>query len=208
MTNNPKSNREAPPDSPARDKAPAPEAVPFMAFATLFQKGVERIAELQKGRLDAIASQTTDAIAAWKHAFSVPPSTPGVFLLDLADQGIAKMAESQKAMIDLAVQQSAQAVDLSRERRDSASKWTAGVTDLMNEAVDTTVAAHKICLDFAAEQNRVFAATLKQQNGVTGSGAAAVETLQRNMEMAIQTQKDLMEAAAKPLKAAATKQAA
>lgn len=210
MSNNPKSTREAPPDSPARDAPPASEAVPFMAFADLFHKGVERLAEMQKNRLDLIASQTSDALAAWKQAFAMPSSAPGMFLLDLADQGIGKMAETQKGIIDLVVQQSSQTMDLSKERRDSASKWTSGVAAMMSDAVDTAVAAHKTFLDFSAEQNKVVAATLKRQAGVAGStpGAAAVDTIQRNVEMAIQTQKELMEAAAKPLKAAAAKQAA
>src|SRR5579883_3164895 len=87
MTTSTKSTREAPPDTPARD-TPAAEAVPFTAFATLFQKGVERLGAMQKNRLDMIAGQTTDMIAAWKEAFPVPSGAPGMFLLDLADQGV------------------------------------------------------------------------------------------------------------------------
>ena len=91
----------------------------------------------RRTRWISIANQTTEAIGAWKQAFAVPPSAPGMFLLDLADQGIEKMAQTQKGMIDLVVQQSAQALDLAKERRDSTSKWTTGVADMMSEAADT-----------------------------------------------------------------------
>ncbi len=204
MINNPKSTKDAPPEAPARDIPPASETAPFTAFATLFHKGVEGLAELQKSKLDLMANQTTDAIAAWKKAFAVPSSAPGTFLLDLADQGMEKMAQAQKGMIDLAVQQSARALDLTKERRDSASKWTNGVAEMVSEAVETTVAVHKICLDFAAEQNKTVATAVKRQAGVAESApaAAAVDTIQRNVDMAIQTQKELMVAATKPLKAA------
>jgi hypothetical protein len=205
MINNPKSTKDVPADSPARDIPPASATAPFVAFATLFHKGVERFAEMQKNTLDIVANQTTDAIGAWKQAFAVPPSAPGAFLFDLFDQGMEKLAQTQKGMIDLAVQQSAHAIEATKERRDSASKWTTGMADIVSEATERTVAAHKIMLDFAAEQNKVVAAAVKRQAGLAGAPpvAAAVDTLQRNLDMAIQTQKELVEAAAKPLKAAA-----
>jgi hypothetical protein len=208
MMNNQKSTKEAPP-KPARDTSPAWETAPFTAFATLFQKGVEGLAELQKNKLDLIANQSSDAIAAWKKAFAVPSSAPGAYMLDLADQGIGKMAEAQKDMIDLMVQQNARMVDMSNERPESASKWAAGLADVVGEAADTTVAAHKICLNFVAEQNKAVAEAVKRQVGVAGSAPAveAVDTMQRNVDIAIQAQKELMEAAAKPAKAGA-KQAA
>jgi hypothetical protein len=166
---------------------------------------VERVAEIQKSTLDIVANQTTGAIDAFKEAYSVPSSAPGAFLFDLIDQGMEKMAKTQKDVIDLMVQQSSQALDITKERRDSASKFSHGVADMLAEATDRTVAAHKILLDFAAEQNRVIAAAVKRQAGISGSApaTAAVETFQSNVDVAIKAQKEIMEASAKPLKAAA-----
>jgi hypothetical protein len=210
MSTNPKSTQDAPPESPARDAPPTAEAAPYTAFAAVFQKGLERIAELQKNTLDIVAKQTTDMLGAWKQAYPVPAASPGAPLLDMVDQGIERLAQTQKGMIDLVVHQSAQALDLAKDRRDSTSKWNAGVAGMMSEAADRTVAVHKILLDFAAEQNKVMAAAIKKQAGVAGAAPAAetVDAIQRNVDLAIQTQKELMEAAAKPLKAAAGKQAA
>jgi hypothetical protein len=210
MISNPKSTKDAPPESPARDTPPAAETPSFSAFAAIFHNGVERLAEMQKLTLDIVANQATDVLGAWKHVFPVPPSMPGATLLEAADQGIERMARTQKGMIDLLVQQSAQALEMSKERSDSASKWTSGAAALLSDAADRTVAAQKILLDFAAEQNKVVAAAMKRQATLAGStpAAAAVDTVQRNVEVAIETQKELMEAATKPLKAAAGKQAA
>jgi len=212
MTTNPKSTKDAAPDSPARDTPPASEIAQFTAFATLFQKGVERLAEMQKTALDVVANQANDTIGAWKQTAAVTSSAPGAFLLDLAGQGIEKMAQTQKDMIDLVVQQNARVLDMAKERRDYTSKWTTDVAEMVSEAADRTAAAHKILLDFAAEQNKTVAAAVKKQAGTTPVAAAtnaAIDTIQRNVDMAIQTQKELMDAAAKPLKAAAApKQAA
>ena len=210
MTSNPKSTKDAPPDSTARDAPPSPETAPFTTFAAIFHKGVERLAEIQKQTLDVVSNQTTEMIGALKQSFPAPSSMPGTSLLDVVDQGFERMAQTQKGMLDLMVQQSAHALEMTKERRDSTSRWTTGVTDLLSEAADRTVAAQKILLDFAAEQNKVVASALKGQASAVGStpAAAAVDTLQRNVDVAIQTQRELMDAATKPLKAAAGKHAA
>jgi hypothetical protein len=174
MTSNPKSTKDAPQESPARNASPASETLPFTAFATLFHKGVKRLAEMQKQALEAAANQTTDVMDAWENVFPVPASAHGATLVD------------------------------------PTSKWTDNVAQMLGEAADRTVAAQKLLLDFAAEQNKVAAGALKRQAGLDGSTAAAVaiDTMQRNVDVAIQTQKELMEAATRPLKAAAGKRAA
>src|SRR6476659_5579343 len=111
MNNNPKSTKDAPPE-PARDAPPTSETAPFTAFATLFHQGVERFAELQKHTLDLVASQTNDAIGAWKQAVPMPTSTPGAMMLDLAGQGVEKVVQARKSLIDLVVQQSARGVEM------------------------------------------------------------------------------------------------
>ena|ERR1051326_546055 len=205
MNNNPKSTKDAAPESPAHDTAPAPEVPPYTAVAMLFQKGVERLAEMQKHTLDMVAIQTTDAIAMYKKAVPAAAPMPATFMMDLVDQGMERIIQSQKNMIDLAVQQSARSVEMSKERRESASKITSGMADMVTEAADRTVAAQKIMLDYAAEQNKAFTTAFKRQAGLTGStpAAMAMDTFQRNVDMAIHTQKELLDAAAKPLKNAA-----
>jgi hypothetical protein len=209
MTNNPKSTQEAPPESPVRETPPA-EGAPYTVFAALFHKGLERIAEMQKHTLDMVSRQTTDVLDTWKQAYPVPPHSPGASLLDVMDQGMERMARTQKGMIDLVVQQNARVLDMTKDRRETASKWTAGLVSMACETADQTAAAHKLLMDYAAGQNKAVASAMKRQSGIAGSAPAsdAVDAIQRNVDMAIEAQKELMEAAAKPLKAAAGKQAA
>jgi hypothetical protein len=205
MNNNPKSTKEAPPETTARETPPTPETAPYTAFATLFHKGVERLAEMQKQSLDLIAYQTADTIGVYKQRVPAASSGLGASLLDVIDQGIDRMAQSQKAMIDLVVQQSAHAIDMSKERRDVTSRWTSEVTEMFGEAAERAVAAQKICLNFAAEQNKTVTGVVKRQAAAMGStrAVAAVDTFQHNVDMATQTQQEMMDAATKPLKAAA-----
>jgi len=205
MINSTKSTKDAPPDSPVRDTAPGPETAPFTAFTTLFQKGVERLAEIQKNTVDVFARQAADAAPACKTALSVESSVPLAAAFDMIDQSAGKMAEAQKSMIDLAVQQSAYAVDMAKQRRDYAAKWTAAVAGIFGEAVDRTVAMQNILLGFAAEQNKIVIGAVKRQAGFSGStpAAMAVDAIERNVEIALQTQKELIDSAAKPVKAAA-----
>jgi hypothetical protein len=124
----------------------------------------------------------------------------------------------QKQALDAAVNQTTDVMDAwenafpvpSSTHVDPTSKWTAGVTDMFREAADRTIATQKILLDFAAEQNKVVAGAVKRQAGFDGStvAAAAIDTMQRNVDVAIQAEKELLEAAVRPLKAAAGKHAA
>jgi hypothetical protein len=210
MTSNPKSTNEAAPESAPRENPPAADTNPYTAFAALVHKGVERLAEMQKVSLDMATRHTSEAIGTCRQSFKVPADTPGIFLMDLADQGIQKMAQAQKGMIDLVVQQSAHNLEMAKERRDLASKWTNGVSGMVSATADRVIAAQEIALDFAAEQNKVVANAVKGQAGFAGSApaAAAVDTIQRNVDVVIQTQKEMVQSAAKPLKSAATASAA
>ena len=211
MTNNPKSTKDAPPESPARDTAAPAETAPFTAFAAIFSKGVERLAEMQKAAVDLVANQTRDTIKVWKQASTMPSAAQGMFLPDVLDQGIEKMALAQKEMIDLVVEQNARLLEMANQRRDYTTKWVSGMAGMTSEAAERTVATQKILLDFAAEQNKVIAGAVKRQASSTpaaGVANTAVEAIQRNVDVAIQTQKELLETAVKPLKAAASSSAA
>jgi hypothetical protein len=208
MINNQRSAAEAPPQS-NRDQ-PELENGPFSAFAALMHEGVERLAEIQRFTLDIAARQTNDTIKFWKNAYRVQPEGPWGSFLDLASQSAERLAHTQKGVLDLVVQQSANLLDASKTRSESFSKYTNSATDLINATTDRVVAAQKLMLDFAAEQNRAVSDAVKQQTGIAGSPAvvAVVETMQRNVEATIQAQKEVVQAAAKPVKASAASSAA
>lgn len=60
-------------------------------------------------------------------------------------------------------------------------------------------------LEFAAQQNKAIGETVQKQAGVSGTPAAAVaDSVQKGVDALIETQKELLEIAAKPLKEAAS----
>jgi len=199
MNANPKSTKDVPADAHAAEIFPS-------AFATMVHKGVERLADLQKTTLDLLNQQTIDFDNFYRQAFRGMPMLPGMMFMDLAEQAMGRMVEAEKNIIDIAVKQSAQAVELAKHRTDMASKTADAMKDLFAQSTERAVAVHRIVLDLAAEQNKMVAETVKRQAGVAGTPVArAAETIERGVDTMIETQKEILEAAAKPLKAGAAK---
>jgi len=121
-----------------------------------------------------------------------------MFYVDVAGQGLGRLIEMQKGMVDLMVRQSAAGVDGLKQRSSSASKAAGGVTNLIRDAANFTVASQKIALDFAAQQNRAVTDAVKHQAGMGGTPAsAAADSIQRGMSAVIETQKELLDIAVK-----------
>lgn len=184
------------PDNPAEEKGDNPEMMFPIAVATLFHKGVEMLADLQKSTLDMCVQQATETISTFKQVFPAIPA-PGLFFMDVAGQGIGRLVEMQKGMVDLMVRQSSAGVDGLKQRSTSASKAAGGVTSLIRDAANFSVASQKIALDFAAQQNKAVTDAVKRQAGMTGTPAAAADSIQRGMNAVIETQKELLDIAMK-----------
>ena len=60
------------PDASPEEKTENPEMMFPIAVATLFHKGIEMLADLQKSTLDMCAHHTTDAINTMKQVFPAP----------------------------------------------------------------------------------------------------------------------------------------
>jgi hypothetical protein len=205
MIANPKSTKDASPESQGPENAETPQFFFPMAFATMFHKGFERVADLQKTALDLYAHQAEDAVNTWKKAFQTvapsAPSAPVASIADMAGQSVCRLAEMQKGVVDLMVKQSAAGVEAFKQRGAAASKTVGGVATLVNDAVDCSVATQKLTLDFAAQQNKIVMDAIKQQPGVPGTPvSAAADAIKRGMDAAIENQKQLLDMAAKPLK--------
>lgn len=167
----------------------------------VYEKNVERLADLEKKSLEVVAEQNAEWIEACKKAFHLVPETPGLFLFDLFGQTFERFVETQKGMIDLAVEQSHTVAGLAKERAASASKITDGVTALFQQTVEHSVAAQKKVLDYVAEQHKVAYETAKKQFRITSNPAA--DAFQSGMDTLIETQKAMLDIASKPLKRAA-----
>jgi ABC-type transporter Mla subunit MlaD len=119
-------------------------------FASLFLKGVERAAELQKKSLDAAAEQNAEAIASYKKGPHVVSALPNVF--ELAGKAFEGFIEAQKSVIDQVVQQTAALVETAKEGSNSAQKVAEVFTKNIEQSIERTIELQKKALDLAAQQ--------------------------------------------------------
>jgi len=167
-------------------------------FIPLYEKNVERLAELEKKSLEAAAEQNAEWMDAWKRTLGLTAETPGLFLFDLLGQTFERFVDTQKGIIDLAVEQSHAVAGLAKERGASATKMAEGVTALFQQTVEYSVAAQKKALDYYAEQHKAAYETVKKQFRFAGSPAA--DAFQSGIDTLIETQKTMLDIASKPLK--------
>jgi hypothetical protein len=191
MDNNPETSKNA-----VADKI---EAM-FGDATTLFNKGVERKAQVQKQLLDLAAQQNAEALATCKKLFQAVPSMPGLFLFDMAAQAFDNYVAVQKNILSLVVDQSfAFTAYATQARKESPEKTMSGFTDMMRQSVERGVAVQKSVLDTAAQHNDAASETVKRE--LSGTPAAAVaDSIQVGVNAIIETQKEVLDIAAKPLK--------
>jgi len=167
------------------------------SLTQLYTSGIERVAEIQKKGLDLAVQHNTELVNTWKkHALAAP----GIFVLDLAATAFERFADIQKGAIDLAVEQSHGWASVVRERKvkttDSFEEGKARV----REGIEHAVAAQKTALDYSAKQAKAAFQTAKQQLGYAGTPAgAAVDSMQRGMEVVVEAQKELLDAMKEPI---------
>ena len=193
MTTTKKSVRE-PVSAAAAEKTEVAETI-----ATLYTKGVERLAEVQKKGIDLAVRQNAELLDACKKFAQVVPGAPGLFMLDLAANAFERYADTQKGAIDLVLEQSHALAGLVKERAASVSKATEGAAAIVQQTVEHSVAEQKKALDNSAAQTKAAFETAKQQFGLAGTPAeAAAESFQRGVDGLIEAQKELLDIAARP----------
>lgn len=168
-------------------------------IATLYTSGVERIAEVQKKGIDLAVKQNVELLDAWKKIAQAVPGAPGLFMLDLASSAFERYADTQKGAIDLVLEQSHALAGLVRERAAAANEALESAPAIVKQTVDQSIAAQKKALDFSAAQTKAAFASAKEQFGLKGTPAeAAAETFERGVASLIESQKELLDIAAKP----------
>ena len=180
--------------------APVTETVEALEnFVPLYMKGIEVIAELQKKSLQIAAQQNVDWATAGKKALVrfIPASQVNP-VFDLAAQAFDTILEGQKDAIDMVLEQNQTVACFAKEGAESVSKLTSGLTALFQRSVEYSVAMQKKALEFAAEQNKAVYETASKQFGLSGS---PVESIQRSLDVLMETQKKVLDIASKPLKA-------
>jgi len=130
---------------------------PPTEFGSLFIKGVERAAELQKKSLDDAARQNAEAIAAYKKGPQAVPSAPAVY--DLAGQAFEGYIETQKSVIDQIVKQTAALVESAKDSGNSAQKVAADFTKTVQQSIEHVVEVQKKALDLVTQEAKAPAAS-------------------------------------------------
>jgi hypothetical protein len=125
-------------------------------FASLFIKGVERAAELQKKSLDDAARQNGEAITAYKKD---PQSVPSPAMYDLAGQAFGGYIEAQKIVIDHVVKQTASIVESAKDSGNSAQKIAADFTKSVQQSIERAVEVQKKALDLVTQEGKAAVAS-------------------------------------------------
>ena len=174
------------------------------ACADLCEKGLERAVDATKVVLNLSLQQNADILAAIKKALK-GSNLPGLFVLDLAGQAAEGYVAVQKQLLDLALEQSSAALKALQNLNINAD-LQGDVVAAAQASLDRTLVAQNTVIEFVAKQSKVVSETVKAQPGVAGT---AVETLADSMQKGFDTvlgvQKEMLDIAVKPLKAAAVR---
>ena len=170
----------------------------------LFNKGLERVVDASKTVLDLAAAQNADVLAAIKKA--AKPAQVPEFVFDLAGQAVAGQVSLQKNLLDMILAQSLSLTEASHELVQEPTKAQAGLSKLIQTSVDRAASAQDSVLEYAAAQTKAVTETLKSQPNVAGTPVETVaDSIQRGVETAIATQKEIVANAAKASKSAVAK---
>ena len=166
-------------------------------FAPFYVNTVNRVAELQKSSLDAVAEQTTEFVAAWKKAASYFPVPTPTFFFDIFGQAVQTAVETQKSAIDIAVEQTEAVAKITKQRAEAYAEIAETATEAFKTTVSRSVEAQKKVLEFAAQQNKAVWEATKKQIG-NGPAAAFADTFERGTHTVIEAQKSILDATTSP----------
>lgn len=152
------------------------------AYPTLFNKALERVAEVGKTSLDLAVEQNTEILASYRNMFRASPM-PGLFLFDLLGQVLEDYTVLQKSLLDLAVEQSTSVLEVvqgcrrdGREEKADCQRDPAidCISEIDSTADDTnqlradTLLAKKVVDLFVMQQPSRATGTRKETQRVTG----------------------------------------
>ena len=187
----------------------AAEKTPEMleAVSTLYAEGIDRLAQVQKKGLDFAVQANNEILQSWKKISLAMPGAPGMMVLQLASSAFERYADTQKGAIDLVLTQSHAIMDVVKEGSAATSQANNVSTGLIQKAVQESVSVQKRALDESAAQTKAAFEKAKAQMGLNGTPAeTAVDTMQMGVESLIESQKSLLDFAARPLPIAAAPQ--
>jgi hypothetical protein len=172
-----------------------------MTYLALYHKGLERMVDAGKITLNMSAQQNDDVLAAIKKALK--GTQMDLSALDLAGQAYQGCIAIQKGMLDMALEQSASLIEAIESCMSDSSKAKSELANMMQLTVDRSLSAQNNVVEFAARQTKAVNENLKSQPYIVGTPAESVtDTIQRGFDTVISAQREIMNLAVKPVKAA------
>lgn len=164
------------------------------SFASLFLRGIERMAEIQKQAIDFAVQQNTEMVEVLKKVAEKTPSAPRLPLLDLATGAVNRYADTQKAAIDLVVEQSQVWTDTFKDRATVDKKATDTAANMAKQAIERSFGVQKKALENTAAQTKAVVDAAKNQFGLNGVQADAMaDTFQKGVDTIVEAQKELLD---------------
>jgi hypothetical protein len=195
MSPTPKTARETVMDEP-REAIHAAEEL-RNNFVTLFTRGIDRMAEIQKRTIDIAVQQNVEIIDTWKKLVLKVPGTPRLPMLDVATTVYERFADTQKHAIDLAVEQSHAMIDAAKEHACVATKVTDAAVNLTTQAVERSVTAQKKVVETTVAQTKAVMEATRQQMNVAGIPADAVNSFRRGVDTFVEAQREMLDLVAR-----------
>jgi len=163
-------------------------------FATLFLRGMERVAEIQKQAIDLAVQQNAEMFDVLKKVAEKVPGAPSMPMFDLATGAVSRYADTQKSAIDFAVEQSEVWTGVFKDRAGSAKTSTESTANIAKQTMERSFAVQKKALQNTAAQAREVVDAAKHQFGLSGTQANAMtDSFQRGVDSIVEAQKELLD---------------
>jgi hypothetical protein len=164
------------------------------SFTSLFLRGVERIAEIQKQTIDLAMQQNTEMVDALKKATERVPGAARLPLFDLANGAVTRCADTQKAAIDFVVEQSQVWTDTLKDRARDDKKAADSTTNRAKQTMERSFAVQKKALDQGAAQAKAVVDIARHQFGFSGTQADAMtDSFRKGVDTIVEAQKELLD---------------
>lgn len=148
-----------------------------VAYAALFNQGLERVFEVSKSSLDLAVEHHAEVLASYRRALKAS-SLPGLFVFDLAGSAFEGYVALQKRLLNLAIEQPVtEAVE--EDCRDTGAT-TDEVANGILQSVDRMIADQESMLAYAAEQIKA----------VSGQPSVTIATVDEIVDEIVQLRTD------------------
>ncbi len=182
---------------------------PVRTLADLSQTAVERFVDLEKAVLALVTKQNAAVLDMTGAMITGPAAAPLNAALDVCRVGIGVMADAERGILDVAARQSATWINAVAGYADEAGKsYRSLAGDAIDDAPDRIVAVQRLALDFATKETELAADVLKpaaESAKDRNLGEAAADSVRKNIDLLVSTQRQFVEVASKPPKARGAK---